>query len=682
MSELNRRMLKSRRKTKIYIYILVGLSVAVLAYGAGWYLNHKNNSSKFEAAAKTFIQILEEKTYDKLGNVLEEQSYLSQEYTLEEVEDKYERIFNGIQARQIQASHIKMKRINQQKQQLTYKLSFRTPLGKLENLNYQTTIQKSGDRYLVSWDPSLVLPGMEGKDKVAFQYWKAERGDIKDRLGNGLAVNADFKWAGIVPNDLGSGSQKQKKLRVVSSQLDMPLDDLTEKLNQSWVKNDLFVPIKLMEPKDAYMIPGVSYQNTKIRYYPLKEAAAHLIGYTGKATKEDLNKHPELTDGEAIGKSGLERTFDKKLRGKNGGQIKILDAAGNEKQIFQEVKKVDGEDIQLTIDAYIQEAAFTHLKSKAGSTVVMDPKEGGLYAVVSSPAYDPNKMVQGLSQKEYDTYVKAEDKPFIPRFATGYAPGSTFKTITASIGLDEDVTQPDKSRTIHGLSWQKDGSWGGYSVTRVKRASHVDMRKALIYSDNIYFAQEALEMGEKTFRNGLNRFNFGEKMDVPIAMEPAQISNKRDFDSEILFADTAYGQGELMITPIQQAVMYSVFQNDGRMVYPKLLNETAASKTKLAITRQTANVMKNSLEKVVSDPEGTAHLLYNPQHRLAAKTGTAELKARQGETGEENSFLLAMDTEDNSFLMISLVEHYKAGSSATQLNAPFIEDMYQYLQHR
>ncbi len=532
----------------------------------------------------------------------------------------------------------------------------------------------------MKWEPSLIFPGMEGKDKVAFHDWKPERGEIKDHHGHGLAINQDFKWVGIVPKDLSQGNERENRLQEISQTFDISIDEINEKLDQSWVKDDLFIPLKIIESDQAEKVPGVSYQNTKQRYYPLKEAAANLIGYVGKVTKEDLDKNPTLAEGDMIGKSGLEKAFDKKLRGKSGGEILIVDEQGNEKKEIQKVEKEDGKDVQLTIDRYIQKKAFKHLKGKAGSTVVMNPKEGGLYALVSSPAYDPNKMVQGVSQQEYDKYANDKDKPFISRFAAGYAPGSTFKTITASIGLDAKVTYPNKVRKINGLSWQKNKSWGGYSVTRVSNVQNVDMRKALIYSDNIYFAQEALEMGEKTFRNGLDKFIFGEELDLPIAMSPAQISNESTFGSEILLADTAYGQGELSISPIQQATIYSVFQNEGKIVYPKLLDNKSERKTKLAITGSTANKIKNYLSEVVSDPNGTAHSLYNQQHQLAAKTGTAELKMKQGKKGNENSFLLALDTDHDDFLLLSLVENYQAGSSATQLNKSFIDELYEYFQ--
>ena len=642
----------------------------------------QNDRNQMKEVANTFIHILENKNYRKLGDVLDEQSYTSLDYSLDTVIEKYENIFNGIQINQVHASNVTLSEINDDEQDFSFQLSFTTPLGKLENLQYHTKIVKTGDHFQVKWDPSLILPGMEGKDKVSFRRLKAERGEIKDRLGNGLAVNQDFISIGVVPKELGQGDEREKRLHEISKQFNIPVDEINQRLAQGWVKDDVFVPLKITENKPAKEVPGIFYQTKKIRYYPLKEAAAHLIGYTGKVTKEDLDKHPNLAEGDIIGKAGLERALDKELRGRDGGEIYIVDQDGNKKHDIQTQEKVDGEDIQLTLDTYVQKEAFDTFKGKAGSTVVMDPKEGGLYAVVSSPSFDPNKMAQGISQEDYNDYAEDPHKPFIARYAVRYAPGSTFKAITASIGLDANITYPDKTREIHGLSWKKDQSWGGYSVTRVSDVTHVDMRKALIYSDNIYFAQEALEMGEKKFRDGLKNFLFGEKLDLPIAMEPAQISNKSTFGSDILLADTGYGQGELLISPIQQAVMYSVFQNKGEMVYPTLLANKEKPKTKTAITTATANEMKSRLKEVVSNPSGTAHLLSHSQYTLAAKTGTAEIKMQQGKKGVENSFLLAFEPEQDSFLLLSLVEDYSPGSSATQLNKTFIDDLYGYLQKR
>lgn len=684
MNNLDNRVERNKRKTNFSFIFKIIIAVVLLS-GAGFsfYKTVLNrDSNEVNKIAENFIQIIENKNYENFSEVLEPQSYTSLDYSLDDVINKYQQIFAGIQITKIKASNVNVEKVDGREYDFSYHLSFTTPLGQLKDLNYHTKIKKTNGHFLLAWDPSLILPGMEGKDKVAYRELKAKRGEIKDRLDNGLAINKDFKSVGIVPKDLKQGDKKKKRIQTISQKFDISTDEINEKLNQSWVKDDLFVPLKTIDSNESEQVPGVTYQNTKRRYYPLKEAAAHLIGYAGKVTREDLEKHPSMTEGDIIGKSGLERALDKKLRGRHGGEIVIVDEHGNDKQIVQETKKVDGEDVHLTIDAYVQAEAFESLDENSGSTVVMNPKDGGLYALVSTPSYDPNLMAQGISQKEYDKYADNPDKPFISRFAVRYAPGSTFKALTASIGLDSKVTYPDKVRKINGLSWKKDKSWGDYSVTRVSDVKKVDMKKALIYSDNIYFAQEALEMGEKTFRKGLNQFIFGEELDLPLSMEPAQISNKSTFDSDILLADTAYGQGQLLISPIQQLTMYSVFQNDGDMVYPRLIDDDSKPKTKSAITSSTANEMKQRLGEVVNDPNGTAHLLSNPNYDLAAKTGTAELKTRQGEKGVENSFLLAFEKEQDSFSLLSLVEDYSPGNSATQLNKTLIDHLYDYLHKR
>ncbi|WP_390354640.1 penicillin-binding transpeptidase domain-containing protein [Virgibacillus halophilus] len=671
-----------RRKNLTKRYLLLTVILLLLGFG-GWIsfqALYKNDNHEAEATAKTFIRILENKSYQKLGAVLDRKSLQSTQYTLPEIKEKYDHIFNGINITQIHSSHIQINKNKYGERTLSYHLTMKTPLGRLKDLKYQATLVKSNGEFRLKWHPSLIFPGMEDTDKIAFHPWIAERGEIVDRYENKLAANEDFKWAGIIPKELHSGSKKKAMLRNISKHLHLSLKELDKKLQQNWVKDDLFVPLKIISSDHADVVPGISYQDTTIRYYPLKEAAANLIGYTGKVTKEDIQKHPYLDEGDTIGKTGLERTLDNTLRGINGGEIVIIDDTGEEKATIQKVDKTDGKDVQLTIDAHIQKDAYKSLNGEAGSTVIMHPKKGALYALASSPAYDPNKMVQGISQAEYDKYAKNERQPFIARFAVRYAPGSTFKAITASIGLDAGVTRPDKHRTIHGLSWQKDGSWGGYSVTRVSDVTDVDMRQALVYSDNIYFAQEALEMGEPTFRKGLQPFIFGEDLNLPIAMKPAQISNKKRFDSDILLADTGYGQGQLLLSPIHQVTMYSVFQNGGKLVYPHLLADKENSKTKQAISSAAAAEMKKTLQTVVSDPHGTAHALYDPNRQLAAKTGTAELKMEQGKKGKENSFLLAFDTKDDQFIMLSLVEDYSAGLSATQLNKPLIENLYNYLR--
>jgi len=411
---------------------------------------------------------------------------------------------------------------------------------------------------------------------------------------------------------------------------------------------------------------GASIQETTGRRYPLGEAAAQLIGYLGNVTAEDIENNPSLSSNRQIGRAGLEAAYDDTLRGENGGQITITDEEGTEKEVLLAKDRQDGADIQLTIDQEAQQIAFDALDGQAGATVVTEPKSGDLLVLASSLSYDPNLMTNGISQEAYEAYENDEKLPFISRFTTAYAPGSTFKTITAAIGLENSTIDSEQSMDISGLKWQKDSSWGDYYVTRVTEVASVNLQQALVYSDNIYMAQQTLAMGEDAFREGLSSLIFGEDLDLPFSMNAAQISNEDTFNSEILLADTGYGQGELLMNPIQQATTYSVFANQGKLVYPKLLLD-AETKDKEVFKSDTIAQINDDLQAVVSDANGTAHTLASLGIPLAAKTGTAEIKDTQDEQGQENSFLFAFDSEDQGYLLLSMLDDREESQSATKL---------------
>ncbi|MBN2903479.1 MAG: penicillin-binding transpeptidase domain-containing protein, partial [Enterococcus sp.] len=585
----------------------------------------------------------------------------------DEVSAKYEAIFTGIGAESFKASGIEVTPNDKDSDQFNFQYngSLTTSLGELTELSYSGTITVADNEAKIDWSPQLIFPGMEGQDKVSISVDNATRGEILDRNNEPLAENGTLYQLGVVPGQLGTGDEKNANIKAIAERFDLTEEAINQALEQSWVQDELFVPLKIIEPTDE-MPTGTSLKETTGRTYPLGEAAAQLIGYLGNVTAEDIEKDETLASNGQIGRSGLEAAFDKELRGENGGKIAITDEDGAEKVVLLEKERADGKDIQLTIDAQAQKTAFDSLQNQAGATVVTEPKTGDLLVLASSPSYDPNKMTQGISQEDYDAYEQNEDLPFISRFATAYAPGSTFKAITGAIGLENGPIDPTQSIAIDGLKWQKDSSWGDYFVTRVTDVASVNLKDALVYSDNIYMAQQTLSMGEDAFRDGLSKLIFGETLDLPIAMNPAQISNEDSFNSDILLADTGYGQGELLLNPIQQAAIYSVFANQGKLVYPRLVKE-AEQKDKEVFKAETIDQINQDLTAVVSDPNGTAHSLAALNIPLAAKTGTAEIKEKQDEKGQENSFLFAFDSQDQGFLMVSMLEDRQENQSATGL---------------
>ncbi|HFJ5993059.1 TPA: penicillin-binding transpeptidase domain-containing protein [Enterococcus faecium] len=671
-----------KNRTGAYI---AGAVILIAAAGGGYfYYQHYQETQAVEAGEKTveqFVQALNKGDYNKAAEMTSKKAANKSALSEKEILDKYQNIYGAADVKGLQISNLKVDKKDDSTYSFSYKAKMNTSLGELKDLSYKGTLDRNDGQTTINWQPNLVFPEMEGNDKVSLTTQEAARGNIIDRNGEPLATTGKLKQLGVVPSKLGDGGEKTANIKAIASSFDLTEDAINQAISQSWVQPDYFVPLKIIDGATPELPAGATIQEVDGRYYPLGEAAAQLIGYVGDITAEDIDKNPELSSNGKIGRSGLEMAFDKDLRGTTGEKLSITDADGVEKKVLIEHEVQNGKDIKLTIDAKAQKTAFDSLGGKAGSTVATTPKTGDLLALASSPSYDPNKMTNGISQEDYKAYEENPEHPFISRFATGYAPGSTFKMITAAIGLDNGTIDPNEVLTINGLKWQKDSSWGSYQATRVSSdVSQVDLKTALIYSDNIYAAQETLKMGEKKFRTGLDKFIFGEDLDLPISMNPAQISNEDSFNSDILLADTGYGQGELLITPIQQAAMYSVFTNNGTLVYPKLIADKETKDKKNVISETAVQTIVPDLREVVQDVNGTAHSLSALGIPLAAKTGTAEIKEKQDVKGQENSFLFAFNLDNQGYMMVSMLENKEDDDSATKRASELLQYLNQNYQ--
>ncbi|HFQ3405868.1 TPA: penicillin-binding transpeptidase domain-containing protein [Enterococcus faecium] len=671
-----------KNRTGAYI---AGAVILIAAAGGGYfYYQHYQETQAVEAGEKTveqFVQALNKGDYNKAAEMTSKKAANKSALSEKEILDKYQNIYGAADVKGLQISNLKVDKKDDSTYSFSYKAKMNTSLGELKDLSYKGTLDRNDGQTTINWQPNLVFPEMEGNDKVSLTTQEAARGNIIDRNGEPLATTGKLKQLGVVPSKLGDGGEKTANIKAIASSFDLTEDAINQAISQSWVQPDYFVPLKIIDGATPELPAGATIQEVDGRYYPLGEAAAQLIGYVGDITAEDIDKNPELSSNGKIGRSGLEMAFDKDLRGTTGGKLSITDADGVEKKVLIEHEVQNGKDIKLTIDAKAQKITFDSLGGKAGSTVATTPKTGDLLALASSPSYDPNKMTNGISQEDYKAYEENPEHPFISRFATGYAPGSTFKMITAAIGLDNGTIDPNEVLTINGLKWQKDSSWGSYQATRVSSdVSQVDLKTALIYSDNIYAAQETLKMGEKKFRTGLDKFIFGEDLDLPISMNPAQISNEDSFNSDILLADTGYGQGELLITPIQQAAMYSVFTNNGTLVYPKLIADKETKDKKNVISETAVQTIVPDLREVVQDVNGTAHSLSALGIPLAAKTGTAEIKEKQDVKGQENSFLFAFNLDNQGYMMVSMLENKEDDDSATKRASELLQYLNQNYQ--
>ncbi|WP_080145426.1 penicillin-binding protein PBP4(5) [Marinilactibacillus piezotolerans] len=659
----------SNKSKKVWLIPLI--IVLVIAVAVGGYFGYQSwqssqaaqrRQAQAEDLTEEYLAALRQVDMESFVPLLSESSISDSANTREEIGERYQTIFSAIGAGNLMETQSTLT-LNEETDQyeFSYTLSMDTSLGKLEDLEYQTTFTETEEEMFVDWQPSLIFPDMAAGDTVRIASEEGDRGNINDRNGNMLAGNGSAWQAGLYPAMLGEGNERQENIAAIAEAFETEVSELETLLEQSWVTEESLVPITVVQEGDRPELTGVRYTQTEARMYPLGEAAAHLTGYVGEVTAEDIEINPTLITGDVVGKTGLEAALDDRLRGSKGGRIYIESEAGETKTVLIESEAQNGENIRLTIDMNLQQAAYDQFNGEPGSAVVMDPASGELLVAASSPSYDPQLFTQGISAEQYAAYADNPDSPFLTRYSSRYAPGSTFKILTSMIGLDAGTIVPEETHTIEGLDWQpEDGSLGNHDITRVSDAViEVDLQAAITYSDNIYFAMEALEMGADTFLEGLTQFPFGASMNLPISMQPAQISNDGSISQTALLADTAYGQGETLMSPIHQISFYSSVVNQGSMTFPTLLLEETEPNQLTPVTAESAQIVREALVNAVADENGTAHPFSTVPFPIGAKTGTAEIN-QDGEI-VTNGFVYAFDAQDDSFSFLGFMEGKASG---------------------
>ena len=400
------------------------------------------------------------------------------------------------------------------------------------------------------------------------------------------------------------------------------------------------------------------------REYPYGEIAAHLVGYVRGISAEELEAHKGegYTESSIIGKTGLELAFEERLRGSNGTGIYIVDANESILETIAETDMEDGEDIRTTIDIELQEEIYNEFDGDNGLSVAINPKTGEVLAMVSTPSFDSNKFITGFTDEEWNTLSSDENTPMFSRYENTWVPGSSFKPITGAIGLTTNSFTASEDFGRSGTSWQNSESWGDYKVTTLTTYSGAaNLRNALIYSDNIYFAKAALKIGSDTFAEQLLNIGFNKSLDFPISMSKSQFASNNEFTSEVGLADSGYGQGQVLVNPLHIASIYSAFVNDGNMIKPYIeYGEDTEYWIENAFFEAAAEEIRDDLIQVVENSSGTGHEARISGVTLAGKTGTAELKGAGEDEGEElgwfNAFVVS-DDSDEQLLTINMIEN-------------------------
>lgn len=604
---------------------------------------------------------------------------------------KYERIFDALGVEEILIQN-ELLEDQELVTRFEYDATYVTSVcGDMENTFSFTLVNQSG--WYVEWTPQLILPGLEWGYTLSVISLPPKRGEIfagetiyaqnvpattiyinRERVDNMLSLAQSLgPLIAMSPTDITEAERKIKSGNIIL------------------LKN--FLPSELDEEtrNQIILIPGVGidYGNyATIRYYPLERVMAHTIGYCGAITKEELDaalaEGYEYSPDTIIGKSGLEYAYEKRLRGTAGKEYYIADSAGLKRQSVFIIPPKDGEDIHLTIKPKLQKRldevlAFTLKQGQSGAAIMLNPDTGNILALSSYPTFDPNQFIRGFSPVDWAAMNDPESgNPLFNRITQGmFPPGSSFKPFTAAFALDSGVITPDTAFTgkIEDDYWTPEPSelpagvrWNYPPIKRASwrhRQTPLNLRNAMIPSDNIYFADCAIKTGQEAFMSKCEAMGIGEAIPFDLPVVRSRLLNEGTEMNIKYLADSGYGQGEMLFTPLQMAATFASLAGSGNIYVPHIIESIYQTEGRkyLPVMKAYPEIWKSGfisdyslstllplLEAVVQ--EGTAEQL--KLRNVAGKTGTAQITEKReiswfvGFTtgdGEKRLVLVALEVE-------------------------------------
>ena len=659
------------KNKKVLIGVIIAIVVIVIAIVATVIIMGNKEQEEAKGLLNDYFGLINNKSYEDLYSKVASMNMSEEDFVT-----RNQNIYEGIDSSNIQIEISNVEKVDNG-YDISYHEKMYTSAGEVEFDNTANVVKENGELKL-KWSSSMIFPQLGDTDKVRVSTIKARRGSILDRNDVPLAEDGDIASVGIVPGKLGEN--RDESISKISELTGVSVDYINESLNASYVKDDTFVPIKKIvdsntELKEQLLtIPGVMINKEDGRVYSLGEEAAHLIGYVQPINAEELEEHggEGYTSTSLIGKAGLELAYEETLRGIDGTDIYIVDENENRISTISTQEQKDGKDVKLTIDSTLQKQVYDQMKEDKGFFVIMEPQTGELLALVSTPTYDSNDFVVGLTTDKWNSLNNDETRPLFNRFTQKYCPGSTFKPVTGAIGLTTGTIDPNEDLGYTGTSWQKDSSWGNYNVTTLTGYSGPkNLLNGILHSDNIYFAQTVLKMGADTFTSSLDKLGFNQSLEFPLTLAKSQYAsnNGTTIEGETKLADSGYGQGDILVNPIHMVAIYSAFANDGNMIKPRIEYDESKNGEILienAFTKEAADTIENDLIQVVESPEGTANDMRISGTTIAGKTGTAELKTSSEDT--ESGTLGWFDCytidrqNDTDMLIVSMVENVQDNS--------------------
>lgn len=518
----------------------------------------------------------------------------------------------------------------------------------------------------------------------------SNRGQLLDRNGKILAANRVSRSVYLWPKEQAA-KEWPATASLLSSILKIPKEEILKKLEKVGYKSAL--PIRIRQDisratfislsEQASNLQGIEIRPESSRDYPYGDLAAHVLGYIGEASLDQLKANPKYPMGMIVGQLGVERIANSSLEGVWGNRLIEVNAKGQEIQELGVNAPIAGKSVRLTLDLDMQKTAEKSLGDRLGAVVALDVKTGEVLAMASWPDFNPNIFTSKVSKKEWNR-LQGEDKPFLNRALQGYPAGSTFKIVTATAGMQSGKFSPDStlyssaSITIGGISFNEHGA--GYGT--------IGFRDALAYSSNTFFYQVGMAAGPEQMSKWGHELGIGGTINLKLlgldGANHGQIPTPKEkvkmYGEDWYVGDTvtmAIGQGLVLVTPLELAVMVSTVANGGWRVQPHLLASQAsvAKPIKTAIAPETLNVIRQGLIDVVL--KGTGRGMNDGSIPLSGgKTGTVEIPGHP-----DNSMYVGFAPADKPEVAIAVV--VEGGGYGAVSAAPIAQEVFRtYFQKK
>ncbi|MBR4435601.1 MAG: hypothetical protein IKS90_05835 [Clostridia bacterium] len=653
-------------------------------------------------------------------------------------EELYEKLFSTFKLDSITYKINEFKETAADKRSVSYTVSYESrDAGKLD-FDCEVGLIAEDGTWKVQWSPSCIFPDYDWTDTFARAKLFAKRGDILTEDGTVIAMTADLVTVYVVFSEFVGSAEIVKRIAqiegvdedeakktasnylrdteklhgafrdelnnlydCITDIVTLDEDETPEKLFKNVI--DDFMLVKQLRPdmitsdqmRRLEQIQGVHIDTKNYgtaRVYPYGDMLAHNLGYVGLASESEaaaLNVGRTAEDGlyttdSMVGKTGVEKLYEKELRGTDGFYYFLRNADGSLKKELYRKDRVNGVDVHLTINFDLQKRTEELLDvvlygdDTSGAVIVMDPLTGEVVAMASYPTFDLNKFVIGFSAEEYTELQEQANVPLLDRTKRGlYPPGSTLKPFTAAAALDLGVMNENYifSGRIEDDYWTPTG-YGAWIWPRIKRTHAnnrtmpMNMENCMLHSDNIYFANAALMIGAERLKNYLAGVGMDEKLPFELTVAQSQVIGRNTVMNYKMLADTGYGQGEVLVTPLQLAVMYCAFRNGGNLPTPRIIDSfyktngvyyECVSKTEYspwitgAISTAAIKKLVPMLQGVV-DPtkHGTGRSLRVSNVDVAAKTGSAEIGDKTSIISWFAGFRVNVEEENERVVIVML----------------------------